>query len=227
MLEDVVNFENRSVEDFQEPPEIEVFDAVSNEPIVNVSGPDIFDPVLEDVVNFSESVVSDISDLSNLSNLSPPHQLADNSGDVDMDLSDDTVAGEVLFPSAGEVLNPVEDPVDHAGEVFYPVGPDPADVPDLAVDDMQEFPVPEIPIDVSADSELELSSDESLHEEEEEIERAQPTPRRTRRLRRGRAFLDYAELGKPSIKRYNLFCVQNNTAKVVHINDKDNFDVRW
>ena len=79
---------------------------------------------------------------------------------------------------------------------------DAADVSDVA----EEILAPEI-IEESSESVI-LSTDDSSASSEPEIERARPTPRRTRRLRRGKQFLDYAEPGKPTIKRYDLFMIQ-------------------
>ena len=75
---------------------------------------------------------------------------------------------------------------------------------------------------VESDPELELSSDESTHEDEEPevIERPVMTRQRARRLRRGAAYLDYSKPGQPqerrhNVRRYDLMCVHNG--KVVHL----------
>ena len=67
-------------------------------------------------------------------------------------------------------------------------------------------------------SEFEMSAEEPLPEMEQEFPRARETGRRSRRMRRGRAFLEYNSLGNPSIKRYDVLCIQNN--EIVRIGDE-------
>ena len=165
----------------------------------------------EIVESFSEYSVSESSE---------DETNSDPSGE--MVCFDEGEADEDVMNSSESTLDsaPSQPPIAAASDPVVFTAPDP-DLQELTHELSNMLAPDDEATAVESDPELELSSDESIHEDEEpEIERPIMTRQRARRLRRGAAYLDYSKPGQPqerrhNVMRYDLMCIHNG--KIVHL----------
>ena len=107
----------------------------------------------------------------------------------------------------------MEDPVPEDPVPEDPVLSDPSDLSNLS--DLSPPHVPAV-VDVGENldsSEFEMTDVDTDPDSDPEVPVA--PVRRGQRVRRGRAVLEYSTLGNPSIKRFDMFCIQNNEIRCV------------